>query len=116
MDYLHRALRSIALLQLLSMVLQPRKLLRLTLKFVPEHKIEIGVVCSILLLILSQIAPDYVRVAVYETVSGWAITTASTLPDMLLDGVVLYGVTYFINWIRDELKKALTPNGPEATA
>ena len=53
----------------------------------------------------SQAAPSYVQVAIYETLTGYVAKGAASLPDMILDGVVLYGVGFCINWVRDELKK-----------
>jgi len=44
-------------------------------------------------------------VAVLSTLIGYVEATASTLPNTILDGVILYSVAFFINWIREELRK-----------
>ena len=100
------SLVAVSFLALLSM--HPRKLLKHTLKLWNEYQTAI-IMCIVVLIAfavgaLGRIAPPWQQLFL-DTVRDWGYRGVNALPDTIMDGVVLYSVTYAINWVREELKK-----------
>lgn len=99
---------SLVTLYVLGWVVHPRQMLRQVLsswkKYQNVFKAVVFTLACFAVGALGKFAPEW-QVLILEVVREWIYKGFNNLPGALMDGFVLYLVTYGIHWVREELKK-----------
>jgi len=88
-----------------ALIWDPGRVIVFVYKAWSEWRREIILGLFVCVFILLQFAPDWIVELSKTVFADYFIAGVKSVPSQVLDGIVLYAVTFFFNWCNAELKK-----------